>query len=143
MGESLIAPCMRAGIGAIYDEMTLIVMKGTSMNSQPSQVPTITPAEVQARLNDTDDTARPLVVDVREPDEWAEGHIADARHIPLGQLAAHVQELPHDRDIVLVCHMGMRSERATVLLRRAGFDRAINMTGGMAAWENQRLPIAR
>ncbi|MBA3826579.1 MAG: rhodanese-like domain-containing protein [Ktedonobacterales bacterium] len=108
---------------------------------RPTQVPTISAADVQARLTTDDEANKPLVVDVREPDEWAAGHIAGARHIPLGQLAAHVGEMPKDRDIVLVCHMGMRSERATQLLRRAGFDRATNMTGGMDAWEGQHLPI--
>jgi rhodanese-related sulfurtransferase len=109
----------------------------------PGQVPTISADDVQARLTSDDAAAQPLVVDVREPDEWAEGHIAEARHIPLGQLAAHVDEMPRDRDIVLVCHMGSRSARATALLRRAGFDRAINMTGGMDAWKGHHLPIER
>jgi rhodanese-related sulfurtransferase len=109
---------------------------------RPQQVPTITADEVQARLTSGDAADQPLVVDVREPDEWAAGHIAQAQHIPLGQLAAHISEMPHDRDIVLVCHAGMRSERATVLLRRAGYDRAINMTGGMEVWEGHHLPIA-
>ena len=108
---------------------------------QSTPVPTISADDVQARLTTDDAATKPLVVDVREPDEWAEGHIAGARHIPLGQLAAQAGDLPKDRDIVLVCHMGGRSERATVLLRRAGFDRAINMTGGMDAWAGQHLPI--
>jgi rhodanese-related sulfurtransferase len=110
---------------------------------RPGQVPTISAGDVQARLTGEDEANKPLVVDVREPDEWNEGHIAGARLIPLGQLAAHVDELPKDQDIVLVCHSGMRSGRATAMLRGAGFDRAVNMTGGMEAWENQHLPIER
>jgi rhodanese-related sulfurtransferase len=104
------------------------------------QVPEISATEVAARLA-SDAVERPVVIDVREAEEWAGGHIAEAQHIPLGQLAAHVGEIPRDRDVVLVCHMGSRSAMATAMLRRAGFARAINMTGGMDAWEGHHLPI--
>ncbi len=106
------------------------------------QVPEITAAEVATRLNG-DAEQRPVVVDVREPDEWAEGHIAGAQHIPLGQLAARAGEIPQDREVVLVCHSGQRSALATAMLRRAGYAQAVNMTGGMVAWEKARLPVER
>ncbi len=112
------------------------------MSNQPhSQVQTITPQEVYQRLTDDDAVQRPAVIDVREAEEWAGGHIAGAQHIPLGQLGARTAEVPKDRDVVLVCHMGMRSQSATILLNRAGFTRAINMTGGMDAWQKQHLPV--
>lgn len=110
--------------------------------SAPSQVPSITAAETYARLTGEAD-ARPVVIDVREPDEWAEGHIDGATHIPLGSLAAQLSAIPTDRDVVLVCHSGQRSGMATALLRRNGYARAVNMEGGMVAWERQRLPVAR
>jgi hydroxyacylglutathione hydrolase len=106
------------------------------------QVPEISATEVAERLAG-DAAERPVVIDVREAEEWAGGHIAAAQHIPLGQLATHVGEIPRDRDVVLVCHMGSRSAMATSMLRRAGFTRAINMTGGMDAWEGHHLPIER
>ncbi len=105
-------------------------------------VPAIAATDVAARLAGAADQ-RPVVVDVREPDEWAEGHIADAQHIPLGQLAARMDEIPRDRDVVLVCHSGQRSAVATAMLQRAGFTRASNLTGGMVAWEDHHLPVAR
>jgi rhodanese-related sulfurtransferase len=106
------------------------------------QVPSIIAAEVAARLAD-DEAQRPVVVDVREPGEWAEGHIAGALHIPLGQLTAHIDEIPREREVVLVCHSGQRSAVATAVLLRAGFARARNLTGGMVAWVHHRLPVAR
>ena len=57
------------------------------------------------------------LLDVREDDEWAAGHIAGAQHIPLGQLATRLAELPRDRAIVSVCRTGGRSEAATRGLR--------------------------
>ncbi len=106
-------------------------------------VPEIAPDEVYARLTDADEAQRPLVVDVREPDEWAEGHIDGAAHIPLGELQARHREIPRDRDVVLVCHLGARSQMATAFLRRVGVDRALNMRGGMDAWQGSHLPVER
>ena len=110
-------------------------------NSPP--VPAISAQATYDRLINEDTAAQPIIVDVREPDEWAEGHIEEAQHIPLGQLGARVREIPQDREVILVCHSGQRSAMATTMLLRAGYTRAVNMTGGMDAWERQHLPIAR
>ena len=83
--------------------------------------------------------APPLVIDVRTPGEYAEGHIPDARLIPLAQLPARVGELSRDRPIVCVCHSGSRSSAATRHLRAAGYA-ARNMVGGMIAWPG---PVVR
>jgi rhodanese-related sulfurtransferase len=84
-----------------------------------------------------------LLLDVREPAEWAAGHAPGAVLIPLGQLAARLAELPRDREIVAVCRSGNRSGTATGLLRRAGFPRVVNMAGGMLAWSKLGLPVER
>ena len=83
------------------------------------------------------------VVDVREPDEFNGplGHIEGARLVPLGALAAHAQELNAAQPIVTVCRSGARSAQATVLLRKAGFDKVANLSGGMLRWRAQRLPV--
>lgn len=82
-----------------------------------------------------------LALDVREPDEYAAGHVAGARLIPLGQLAQRLAALPRDRTIVVVCRGGRRSGEAVQLLRRAGFGTALNLAGGMIAWHAASLPV--
>lgn len=81
------------------------------------------------------------VVDVREQDEWDDGHIPGALHIPLGELADRLGELPEDDTLLLVCRSGGRSERAAQWLMTNGFE-AINLVGGMSAWHNAGRPMA-
>ena len=83
------------------------------------------------------------VVDVREPEEYIGplGHIEGARLVPLGTLAARAKELDSAQPIVTVCRSGARSAQATVLLRKAGFDKVANLSGGMMRWRAQRLPV--
>jgi rhodanese-related sulfurtransferase len=82
-----------------------------------------------------------LALDVREPDEFASGHVVGARLIPLGQLSPRLRELPRDRDIIVVCRSGRRSGEAVRLLRQAGLDRALNLSSGMLAWIEAGLPV--
>ena len=71
-----------------------------------------------------------VVVDVRNDNEWNEGHIADAIHIPLGQLAERVNELPASDNIVVHCQGGSRSSIAASLLQKLGRKNVTNLTGG-------------
>jgi rhodanese-related sulfurtransferase len=82
-----------------------------------------------------------VLIDVREPDEWRQGHAPGATHIPLAQLSARLSALPRDRDILLICRSGNRSSVAQDLFTRAGFTRAINVQGGMIAWQRHGLPV--
>ena len=107
-------------------------MFGSSHNA----VAQVEPAEVERKLASAEP---PLLVDVRQPDEFAQGHIPGARLIPLGELAGQLGELPKDRAIVAVCRSGARSANATLAMRQAGLD-AVNMVGGMLAW---RGPVER
>ena len=83
-----------------------------------------------------------LALDVREPDEYAAGHVAEARLLPLGQVGARLGDLPRNRTIVVVCRSGRRSAEATRLLLGAGFADVHNLTGGMIAWRQAGLPVA-
>jgi molybdopterin/thiamine biosynthesis adenylyltransferase/rhodanese-related sulfurtransferase len=85
-------------------------------------------------LNDWRTQARPhVLLDVREPSEYAICHIDDSLLIPLGQLPARLDVLPTDRPIVIHCKSGGRSARATAMLRAKGYD-ARNLAGGILAW---------
>ncbi|MCQ4086037.1 rhodanese-like domain-containing protein [Saccharibacillus sp. JS10] len=96
-------------------------------------IPQIQPSELQARI---EQGQAPLMIDVREPDEVAQGMIEGAVHIPLGELAGRVDELDPDREIVFICRSGYRSERACEYLQQSGFDQVVNLEGGMIAWSD-------
>jgi len=85
----------------------------------------------------------PVVIDVREKWENELCSIPGSRLIPLGELPQHVAELPKDRDIILHCHHGGRSSRATAFLRQNGFDNAYNLTGGIHAWSTRIDPAVK
>ena len=76
-----------------------------------------------------------VLLDVREQHEFNEKHIPGALHMPLGKLAANVQHLKRDCEIIVYCRSGGRSSRAADILRKAGFRKVINLTGGILAWE--------
>ena len=82
-----------------------------------------------------------VIVDVREPDEWDEGHIPGALHIPLGELSERLGEVPGNTDLILVCRSGGRSAVATEFLLHNGFPRAANLAGGMLAWQEAGHPV--
>jgi rhodanese-related sulfurtransferase len=81
-----------------------------------------------------------FMLDVREPDEWAAGHIPGATLIPLGTLESRLNELPTDRDIVVVCRSGNRSAQGRDVLRANGLDRSTSMAGGMNDWVSAGRP---
>ncbi len=84
----------------------------------------------------------PYVLDVRQPSEFASGHIPGAVLIPLDQLAARMSELPKDREILCVCRSGARSGSATRTLQSAGYQ-AVNLSGGMIAWQGAGFPVKK
>ena len=84
-------------------------------------------------------TADATIVDVREPDEFAAGHVPGGTNIPLNQLADRIGELPDDTPIHVICQSGGRSAKATELLTGRGID-AINVEGGTSAWIAAGLP---
>ncbi|GGH87760.1 rhodanese-related sulfurtransferase [Pullulanibacillus pueri] len=95
------------------------------------QIETIFPEEVEEKL--TDSNANIVLVDVREDEEVATGKIAEALHIPLGQLPERFEELDKSKTVITVCRSGRRSEKAAEFLQEQGY-KVINMTGGMMKW---------
>jgi rhodanese-related sulfurtransferase len=83
-----------------------------------------------------------LLVDVREQDEWDDGHIPGAIHIPLGQLRERLDEIPVDVEVITVCRSGMRSARAAGQVAKGGRT-VSNLTGGTNAWDAAGLPVTR
>ena len=79
-----------------------------------------------------------LMLDVREHDEWAEGHMVGATHVPLGELDPRA--IPTDVSVVAVCRSGNRSSTAAAALLETGHE-VVNMAGGMKAWQQAGLPV--
>ena len=75
-----------------------------------------------------------MLVDVREDWEFSRCRIEGSLHVPLATLGARLSELPANRDLVLVCHHGGRSEHAAMMLERSGFANVHNLRGGVEAW---------
>jgi glyoxylase-like metal-dependent hydrolase (beta-lactamase superfamily II)/rhodanese-related sulfurtransferase len=85
----------------------------------------------------------PLVLDVRTPREWQRTHIESSVNVPLNHLQERVAELSRERQIAVLCAGGYRSSIATSLLQRQRFERLIELSGGIAAWEAAELPVQR
>ena len=81
-----------------------------------------------------------VLLDVREDHEWVVGHAPEAEHLPMSRINERVGDLPRDRTIVCVCHVGGRSAVVAEALNRAGWQ-AVNLTGGMDAWAAAGLPV--
>jgi rhodanese-related sulfurtransferase len=96
--------------------------------SEP-QIPEIDIDEARARVE-----AGAALLDVREADEWQAGRAEQARWIPMGEVGARHDELPDDRQLVVICRSGGRSGKVVAALAQAGYD-AVNVAGGMKAWE--------
>ena len=102
----------------------------------------ISPQEVVQLMSHEKDV---VVVDVREDNEFTQGHIKDSIHIPIGQLSSRLEELNKYKanHLVLGCRSGSRSGRACSMLKRKGFEKVHNLKGGMLAWENDNLPVKK
>ncbi len=83
----------------------------------------------------------PLVLDIRNPREWAAKHIDGSVNIPLNHLQERIAEVPHDRRIAVHCAGGYRSSIAVSLLNRRGITNLVEIAGGLAAWEAAKLPV--
>jgi len=79
-----------------------------------------------------------MYLDVRYPDELMKGYVPNAKNIPINELVARSGELPKDKDILIYCRSGRRSEAATNLLMKNGFERVYNVAGGFMAYPQQK-----
>jgi rhodanese-related sulfurtransferase len=102
---------------------------------------TVSPIEAVALMNG-DDT---VVIDVREANEYAEGHIEGSRNIPVSKIAERAYELEAYKQspVVVTCNSGTRSPQACGKLVSQGFTKVFEMKGGMMAWEDLKLPVSK
>jgi rhodanese-related sulfurtransferase len=86
-----------------------------------------------------------VVIDVREPAEFAQSHILNSRNVPLGEIEARLKELERykDKPVIVACATGNRSGSAAAVLRKHGFASVVNLSGGIAAWQQAGLPTGK
>ena len=112
------------------------------MTQPPSAIPTIDVTEADRRRRE--DAPSPLVIDVREPNEFATVRLEDGvALVPLSQFGQRWQELPRDRPLLLMCAAGGRSAAATAHLLRNGYTDVANVAGGITQWERAGLPVRK
>lgn len=137
--------------GAAYVAALLLALAvalgGCATSAPPTTVPDQSsgalealPAEVSVQEAAAMRDAGAFVLDVREADEWAAGHIPGATLIPLGELAGRTAEVPSDRDVVVICRSGNRSAQGRDILLGAGFTAVTSVAGGMNDWAAAGLP---
>lgn len=105
----------------------------------PGKSSGLTPAAATLLMNRED----AVVLDVRETGEWSSGHIVGARHIALGQVEKRISEIEKfkTRPVIVCCASGNRSASAVAQLKKAGFEKVFNLTGGMSGWLEANLPV--
>ncbi len=107
----------------------------------PGAVPTIDVAEAERRLRE--DPSHPVLLDVREPGEFQTVRAEGAVLIPTSVFMARLDDVPADRPLLVICHVGGRSASVTSYLVRTGRTDVVNVAGGMDAWERAGLPVRR
>lgn len=116
-------------------------MSGGRPETPDSGVTELTVREAFARLSETEPA--PLLVDVRETWEYDEGHARGAINLPLSTFRERFVELPRDRELLFICHLGQRSMVAAKFMRKQGVMDVFNVEGGTDTWEAAQLPIER
>ncbi len=102
-------------------------------------VPVLNAAELSEKLKFG---KHPLILDVRQPEEFRQARISGAKLIPLGELHKRMKELPQGREIVCVCDSGSRSRSAAKTLAKEGYT-VFDLQGGMQAWRRAKLPVQK
>jgi glyoxylase-like metal-dependent hydrolase (beta-lactamase superfamily II)/rhodanese-related sulfurtransferase len=105
-----------------------------AMLTSDERVPEVPASEI--------DLANAALIDVREPDEYSAGHARGAVNIPQAEIATRINEVPRDEPVYVICQSGSRSLKTTRFLKQTGFEQAVNVLGGTAAWRAAGLPMA-
>lgn len=120
--------------------VTLALGGCSTGQAKPTAVPTPYPAEISVAQAAVKRDAGAFFLDVREPSEWSQAHIPGSTLISLGELEKRVNEVPRDKEIVVVCQSGTRSKAGRDLLINAGFTQVACMQGGLNEWKAAGYP---
>ena len=135
--------------GALWFAFSVIAMAGEPAVTPTAPVPApaavvVAPLSQEALLEQQ--SSHPehlLVLDVRTPQEYADGHVPGAVNVPYDQLASRLAEVPQDKDVVLYCKSGRRAGIAADVLAANGYTRLSHLEGDMNAWLEKGRPVAK
>lgn len=113
------------------DTIKKVNVSYNSKKDNPDARTEFTPLELIQEMEKRKDL---LMLDVREPMEIQICHLDNALHVPMGQIPSKLEDLPKNKDLVVFCHMGMRSKQVMKYLRSNGFSRVFNLKGGIDRW---------
>jgi rhodanese-related sulfurtransferase len=130
-------PSVQIGILVVVGLIVFILLQSGGGNTVASALPP--EISVEAAYGKYQSGA--FVLDVRTQEEWNEFHAPNTTLIPLDQLASRVAELPRDKEIVVVCRSGNRSQQGRDILLQAGFTQVTSMSGGLTEWRAQGYPV--
>jgi len=130
----------RVGVDQVVGFLDRGMIEWRSQDLPVERVPQITVYDLAEWLEERRDV---VVIDVREPSEWREGHIASALHLPMLEAQGRLAEIPPDRPKAVLCAGGLRSSTVISALKRHGITGWHNVTGGMSAWTKAGQPVVR
>lgn len=118
--------------------LALVLADPACVRADPA-APSISPAELEARRA----TGKaPLVIDVRTPEEFADGHIPGAVNIGYEEVAARMDELDAPYGVALYCMVGPRARKGESALLERGYENVLHIEGGFSAWKQAGLPVS-
>jgi phage shock protein E len=130
-------PVVQLGLLGVAALIVVLLILAGNKNSSSKLAETISPQDAYTLYQ----KGEAFFLDVREVDEWNEYHAPNTTLIPLGELAARVNEVPKDKKIVVVCRSGNRSDQGRDILKQAGFTNVTSMDGGLKTWRDLGYPI--
>ena len=124
---------------ALFGILGLLI--GNEVMRKLRGVNNVNPTQALGLINNED----AVVLDVQDNGEYKQGHISEARHIPASSLKDHLGELQklRSRPIIVYCRSGNRSSGACADLKKNGFEKVYNLSGGLSAWQGANLPIKK
>lgn len=126
----------RYGIAILF--VTLVATASFSEESDSTQAPSISPAELQAQR---EAGVAPVVIDVRTSEEYDSGHVPGAVNIPFDQITERIDQVDAPHGVALYCMVGPRARMGESALLAAGHERVLHLEGGLAAWKAAGLPV--
>jgi rhodanese-related sulfurtransferase len=137
--SALRRPSTQIGILLVVGLVIFLILQSANQkknNQAASQPPEITVSEAYAKYQNG-----AFFLDVRTQDEWNQFHAPNSTLIPLDQLPSRLNEIPKDREIVVVCRTGNRSAQGRDILLNAGFTQVTSMQGGLTEWRDSGYPV--